>query len=1044
MVDTRAGSPALGLYEQLITLRLEERLADLDGTEIHAIEKVVGTESVPHVLARHVAETVREVLQRLPELERVHAANHILEAISTLPGAREWVDLVASGPRQLLALARRHAPGVYEVRPATPLSDAALLTNAPEDPSLGFELRAELATANRVDLLCAFVKWHGIRLLESSLRSARDRGVPVRVITTTYMGATEQRALDRLVEEFGAEVKINYEIRSTRLHAKAWLFRRDSGYDTAYVGSSNLSRAALVDGLEWNVRLSSIATPDALHKFEATYDSYWSEPAFKTYNPNSDASQLKLALDQAAIGDSGASIRKISLSGLDVRPYPHQQEMLELLELERTVHKRNKNLLVAATGTGKTIMAALDYKNLRKKAGRDLRLLFIAHRKEILTQSQRAFQEVLSDGNFGEQLADGQVPGDWNHVFASVQSLTRRSLEDITSDRFDVIIIDEFHHGTADTYRRIVGHFKAKELLALTATPERTDGFTIQDEFFDGRIAAEMRLWEALEKDLLTPFHYFGIADSTDLSTVRWSRGSYDKESLSETLTGNENRARTIIKSVVEKVADPCRMRALGFCVSVAHARYMADYFQQAGINSVALSGETHRDDRAKALADLAAGRIQVIFSVDLFNEGLDVPSVDTLLLLRPTSSATLFLQQLGRGLRRCDGKAVLTVLDFIGQHRQEFRFENQFKAMTDLSKRRLISAIEADFPRLPSGCAIILEKKSKERILRNIRQQVEANISQLATEARSYRSLRLAEYLQESGRDISELYRAGRSWTKVLRKGGLLSTPEVPGEGALLKRVSAFLHVDDPDRVETYTRLLAEDAPAYHDLSMEDQSFARMMFFNFWPDAGGFTTYTAGLNALRPQETVREEVRQVLAYSGNRLNHLTSSLDSTDNAFPLRIHASYNRSEILSAIGDASIDGHLPANSGGGVCWCPRTRTDALLITLEKDEKDFSPQTRYKDYALSATQFHWESQGRTSEHSSTGLRYQKHKAQGSQVLLFVRRFKYIDGTRPQPWMFLGRADYNSHKGSNPMGIIWDLHTSLPADVQTYAIIATA
>lgn len=499
------GSPATGLYEQLITLRLEDRLKELEGTGWRAIDSEVGPESTPHVLARHVAETVKRVLHGLPAAERVYAANHILESVSTLAGAREWVDMVADGPRQLMAVAEQAAPGVYAIRPATPLSDTALLTNSPEDPNLGFELRAELATADRVDLLCAFVKWHGLRVLESALHTARERGVPIRVITTTYIGATERRALDRLVQEFDAEVKVNYELRSTRLHAKAWLFRRSSGYDTAYVGSSNLSRAALLDGLEWNVRLSSVATPDVLKKFEATFDSYWSEAAFEIYDPETHGERLDEALRLAGGGGNGATNRQITLSGLEVRPYPHQQDMLERLEVERDVHDRHRNLLVAATGTGKTVMAALDYKRLRRRLGRDLRLLFVAHRKEILEQSLRTYQGVLDDANFGEQLIGGQIPATWKHVFASVQSLNARTLDSLAHDHFEIVVIDEFHHGTAPTYRKIIEHFAPVELLGLTATPERMDGLNVQDEFFDGRIAAEMRLWEALENDLLSP-----------------------------------------------------------------------------------------------------------------------------------------------------------------------------------------------------------------------------------------------------------------------------------------------------------------------------------------------------------------------------------------------------------------------------------------------------------------------------------------------------------------------------------------------------------
>ncbi|MGI5482597.1 DUF3427 domain-containing protein [Streptomyces lavendofoliae] len=1038
-----------GLYEQLITMRLERQLTEIADQGWHQISDLIGPESVPHLLARHVAETVRRVLHSIPQEERVHAANHILESISTLQGAREWVELVAEGPRELLALAKQEAPGVYAVRPATPLSDTALITNAPEDPSLGCELRSEIATADRVDLLCAFVKWHGLRIIEQSLRAARERGVRIRVITTTYIGATERRALDRLVEEFNAEVKVNYETRSTRLHAKAWLFRRDTGYHTAYVGSSNLSKAALLDGLEWNVRLSSVATPDVLRKFEGTFDAYWSDPSFETYDPKRDGSRLDEALTIAGGTSSASSTRRITLSGLEVRPYPHQRDMLERLEVERAVRDCHRNLLVAATGTGKTVMAALDYKQLLRRYGRNLRLLFVAHRREILQQSMRTYQDVLNDANFGEHFHSGDIPERWNHVFTSVQSLNSRALERLTPDHFDVIVIDEFHHGTSPTYRKIIDHFQPRELLGLTATPERMDGKNIQDEFFHGRIAAEMRLWEALENDLLSPFHYFGISDTTDLSTVQWKRGGYDPTDLSNVLTGNNTRARLVMQAVVEKIADPATMRALGFCVTVAHAHFMAEYFRAAGLNAVALSGETPAEQRTQALADLKAGMLQVIFSVDLLNEGLDIPDVDTLLLLRPTSSATVFLQQLGRGLRRSDNKAVLTVLDFIGQHRKEFRFETQFRALTNLTRKRLLANIEHDFPQLPSGCQIILEEKAKRTIIANIKEQIGVNVTTLAREVADYAMPELSKYLTESGRELKELYRGtGNSWTGLLRRTGLLKTEAPEGESVLLKRIPSFLHVDDPLRVAAYSRLLEDDAPTYSELDTQGQAYARMLFFQLWPLGGvtrkGFSTYDEGFSTLRSQSAFRNELRQVLAHNLEHTEHVPIPLGIDNANLPLTVHASYSREEILPALGQSFIGGFMPGDFREGVKWCDAIKTDALLITLEKDEKDFSPQTRYHDYALSETLFHWESQNQTSDTSPTGRRYQRHVAEGSHVLLFVRRYKSTDIGGAHPWMLLGPATYVEHKGSKPMGITWRLEHTIPADVYTYAAIAAS
>ncbi|MFB8249739.1 DUF3427 domain-containing protein [Streptomyces sp. NPDC055952] len=1037
--------PIAGVYEKLITSDVEDELESFKAAGWKAIDAEVTPESAPHVLARYIGEAVTDRLSQLRPEDRVPVANRILKSLAdAAPDSadRAAARTIAEGPRQLLTLARQEAPGVHALRPLTPLSETSLITNSPEDLSLGAELRAEIATADRIDLLCAFVKWYGIRVLEDSLRAAKERGVPIRVITTTYIGATDRHALDRLVRDFGATVKVNYEIRSTRLHAKAWLFRRHTGFDTAYVGSSNLSKAALLDGLEWNVRLSSVATPAVLNKFEATFDAYWSDSAFETYDPDRHSARLDQALAQAGSSTSTTDL-KINLSGLEVRPFPYQQDMLERLRVERELRGRDRNLLVAATGTGKTVMAALDYRSLAKNfEDRRPKLLFVAHRKEILKQSLRTYREVLDDASFGELLYGGEDPQAWDHVFASVQSLNVQRLEELAAHHFDIIVIDEFHHATAATYRRVIDHFKPKELLGLTATPERMDGLNVQDEFFDGRIAAEMRLWEALENDLLCPFHYFGIPDGTDLTNLTWQRGTYTDQDLGNLYTGNKARARIIVKQIRDKVSQPGAMRALGFCVNKQHARFMADFFRGAGFAATALTSDSPAAERAQALTDLRAGKLQVIFSVDLFNEGLDIPDVDTLLLLRPTNSATVFLQQLGRGLRRTETKPVLTVLDFIGQHRAEFRFEEQFRALTNLSRNRLLDHIERDFPLLPSGCQIILEGKAKNLVLDNIRTQLSANVKTLVAEVKSYGTNRLADYLRESRREIKELYKSDNSWTSVARRAGFIETAAPEGQSALLKRVHAFLHVDDPDRASAYLRLLADDVPRYDQLNATEQAYARMLFFNLWDNAGGFTSYQEGLDALRDQPVVRDELRQVLAHVIGQADHLPLALSGNLSQLPLKVHCSYNRSEVLAALGVARFGGQMPRSFAKGVQWVEDLQTDALLITLEKNEKDFSPTVRYKDYALSPTLFHWESQNATAANSPTGLRYQRHAEQGSHVLLFMRRYKDTDIGKPHPWMLLGPATYEEHTGSKPMAIRWRLQHELPADVWTYAAIA--
>ncbi|MGH4007593.1 MAG: DUF3427 domain-containing protein [Pseudonocardiaceae bacterium] len=1011
------GLPA-GAYESLHTRALDRAL----GAVPHASPQFGEVESAetPEVLARHIADAVRRALQAQPHHQRLKKINDLLAQVT------DDADAVVA-LEQLLALAIPEAPGVHRlVRPATPLSDVALLTNAPGEPSLGAELRAELACADQVDLLCAFIRWHGIRILADELDALRARGIPLRVITTTYRGATERRALDELVGRFGAEVRIRYDAQSTRLHAKAWLFRRNSGFDTGYVGSSNLSKSALLDGLEWNVRISAIATPVLVRKFEATFDTYWNDPGFRPYDPERDAKLLDTAL--ATEGGSGGTI---TLSGLEVRPRPHQERILEALDAERTVHDRHRNLVVAATGTGKTVVAALDYQRLCQQ---DLRrsLLFVAHRKEILDQALRTYREVLADGTFGELYVDGQRPQQWQHVFASVQSLS--TVERLP--QFDVVVIDEFHHAEAATYRRLLDQLHPGELLGLTATPERGDGIDVRS-FFDGRTAYELPLVDALDQDLLCPFHYFGIADNTDLTAIEWSRGAYDVAGLSGLYTGNDGRARLVLKALDRQVTDTSRMRALGFCVSVAHAQYMARVFTEAGIPSRALSGQTPLTERAVAATALRNREIRCLFTVDLFNEGVDLPDVDTLLLLRPTSSAAVFLQQLGRGLRRTPGKAVLTVLDFIGQHRREYRFDLRYRALTGTSRSRLRREIEHGFPFLPSGSQLVLDRVAREIVLDNVRGALLRSRRELVADLRSHGDLPLAEFLAESGRELADVYgRSGQTWTGLRREAGFPTLPAGPYEDALLRRVVALSHVDDPTRSALYTRLAARDGPSYGSLAPPEQAVARMLFFTLWPNRGDFASYDAGLAQLRAHPAVAAEIGELLALTTDQARHVPRLLGIP--GVTLLSHASYRREEVLAGIGWANWQ-RKPHGRAAGVAWSPGTGVDALLVTLRKEERDFSPTTRYRDYPLAADLFHWESQNSTSRDSTTGLRY---LAGGSRVLLFVRAARH-DDLGSAPYLCLGEATLVEHRGERPIAITWRLHRPMPPEVLQQGTVAS-
>ncbi|TRW43151.1 DUF3427 domain-containing protein [Georgenia yuyongxinii] len=1023
-----------GIYEQLITRKVEN---DLTGSaHLRADLHTVDPADEPDVLARHIAaEVARALRDTKNENKRTQLANDLLDVI------RADGQTVAPPTRQLLSLVRPADIGTkthYAIRPRTPLSDAALLTNAKSDPSLGAELRAEIESADEVDLLCAFVKWHGLRVLEEPLRRFAERGGQLRVITTTYIGATERRALDRLVEEFGAEVKIQYEIARTRLHAKSWHFRRDSGFNTAYVGSSNLSMAALLDGVEWNVRLSAVATPTLLQKFHATFETYWNDPSFRTYDPAQDAGLLDASLAEASGRQSG-TVPSLTLSGLEVRPYPHQQEILEQLAVERMVHGRHRNLVVAATGTGKTVVAALDYRNLAQTAGRRPRLLFVAHRIEILQQSMRTYREVLSDGSFGELWGGGHVPERNDHLFATIHTLDRRGMTSTQPDAFDVIVVDEFHHAEAASYKRLLGHFTPTELLGLTATPERSDGVDVRD-FFGGHTAAELRLWDALDANLLSPFHYFGIADTVDLRDIGWNRGQYDRTQLENVYTGNDARTRIILKQVHDKVGDVGSMRALGFCVGVRHAQYMADAFTKAGIPSRAVWGDTESEARRGALTDLRDQRVNVLFSADLYNEGLDLPDVDTVLFLRPTESATIFLQQLGRGLRRTPTKAVLTALDFVGHQRKEFRFDRRYRAITGATRAGLKRQVQNGFPFLPSGSQIVLDRESQKLVLENIRSQLNPSWKVLVKELRNVGDVSLSKFLDETDFELSDVLNNSKNWTKLRRDAGLQVPPQGPHHDTVIKRGRALAHVDDLPRAQAYLRLLADDGPPYENLDVVMQRFARMLVFSIWPDGGTHRAFRQALETLRAEAAARGEFREIIEFAQARISHVPVPLDGPLAGSALSSHAHYTREEIVVALDYAGFS-RLPNSFREGVFFSEPWRTDSFLVTLKKSEEDYSPTTMYNDYAISPDLFHWESQSRATVASPTGQRYLNHRRLGSSVLIFARESKK-DSLGTAPYMLLGDAQYVSHAGERPIAITWRLGRPLPSSFFQVASVA--
>lgn len=532
------------------------------------------------------------------------------------------------------------------------------------------------------------------------------------------------------------------------------------------MGSSNLSQAALLEGVEWNVRLSIVDNRGVVQKIRSTFEQYWQATDFEEY------------VRERFIGHQKQYDLQTFLPNIEIKPRGYQAEMLDALVRERE-QGHCKNLLVAATGTGKTMVAALDFKSLIEHS-KVKTLLFVAHREEILKQAIGTYRLVLQDNTFGEFLGGGYEPSNWNVVFAMVQTLKGR-LESLPKEHFDVVVIDESHHAKAGTYATILDHFVPRYVLGLTATPERMDGQSIL-EFFDDRIAYEMRLWDALDQEILCPFQYFmSNVDTLDLRGVTWKNGQYNTQELSQVYTGNDMLFRQVVAEINRLVLDPGTMKALAFCVNISHAEYLAEKLSDVGIQSVAVTSQSNKQ-RDEALLMLRRGDIQCICCVDMFNEGVDVPNIDTVLFLRPTQSQTIFLQQLGRGLRRHESKSCLTVLDFVGQVHEQFQFSRMFKALIGGTTASLRTQIEADFPKLPSGCSIILDRIAKDTVLSRL--QVTSGVRSFVAELKALGMCTLEYFLHELDLEVEDFYyNSNISFTEMKIRAGLIPADAISPE---------------------------------------------------------------------------------------------------------------------------------------------------------------------------------------------------------------------------------------------------------------------
>jgi superfamily II DNA or RNA helicase/HKD family nuclease len=1001
-----------GLYDLLLTEADARRLEAVVGAD----RAPLGATEAARRVGRHLADYVARALECVPEDERpvaqIAIANRLVDTLIDTVG--QFADVDDHLRAEVL---RAISPaGPAPERPELRLCESGLYLNARGERRLGHALKREIASANRIDLVCAFMVWEGWRELRPSLLKHLAAGRSLRVLTTTYRGVTEGRVLDDLVAH-GASVRVSYRSDATRLHAKAWIFHRDSGFGTAFVGSSNLSRSALVSGLEWNVRLSEVENRAVFGELGAAFEGYVGDTEFEPYDAERFAREVRAERPDRTVA-----------AVFELRARPFQQEILDKIGAERDLHGRHQNLVVAATGTGKTVIAALDYQRLCAATGRRPTLLFVAHRREILRQSLDVFRHAMSDPSFGERWVDGQRPVHGTHVFASVQSLSQIDVTTWEPSRFEVVVVDEFHHADGETYRSLLDHLRPTELLGLTATPERPDGAPILS-WFGGRISAELRVWDAIDRGLLVPFQYFAIHDPVSLANVRWVRGRLDAGTMEGLYTGHAARAHHVVNAVREHVGSPHTMKALGFCVGIEHARFMAEAFERAGLPAVSVTRETSRADRDDALARLQDGTLRCIFSVDVFNEGVDLPAVDTVLFLRPTESSIVFLQQLGRGLRRHPGKRCLTVIDLVSEVDRRFRYDVRYRVLLGgerIGRASLRQQIADGFPMLPSGCSVELDRVSRDIVLDNVGQALAIDRRSLTSELRAMGDVDLRTFLREAGLELEDLYRGGRTFTDLRRAADLPCEPAGPREDDLGRGIARLLHVDDRRRIDAWQAVARGGV-------IDDRLAWMLSTLLFGRDSG-----PALLGTLRDHPALAAEMCAVLALLDERLDHAVWPF-SVRPEVPLAVHARYRLQEVMAAFGDVR-DGALYLPREGEHFDAP-SACNLLFVTLEKDEADYSPTTMYRDYALGPARFHWQTQSGTRPTDKKGLRHVQHESQGVTPLLFVRERRKDDRGETVPYVFLGSVRVAGWSGERPMNIEWELHRPMPARVLRAAAI---
>lgn len=923
------------------------------------------------------------------------------------------------------------------------------ITNC-ESGNLLDELKRCLNECKKFYFSVAFVNFSGLQLLLDTFKELEDKGVEGNILTSTYLNFTEPRALERIRKFNNIDLKVFVATKELGFHSKAYIFENENEYKII-IGSSNITQRALKSNIEWNVMVISKKENKFVKDVLCEYLTLWES----TDVIDDEFIEKYKELIKATKGYEKQKVIQF-MDYEKIKPNSMQSRAVQNLKRLREAGE-DKALVIASTGTGKTYMSAFDVIECSPN-----RVLFLVHREEILRSAESTFKRLIKNKNKTTGLFTGtSKEANVDYLFSTIQSMNL-SIDKFRKDEFDYIIVDEAHHSSSPTYKKVMDHFEPKFLLGMTATPERCDGENIFD-LFDNNVALEVRLHEALEEELVIPFHYFGITDieGIDLSDVKVD----NLLEISKRLKVNE-RVEFIIEKMNFYGHDGDKRKCIGFCVNIEHAEFMSEQFNLRGINSITLTGNDSVDERTKCIKKLESNddELEVIFTVDIFNEGVDIPSVNTVLMLRPTNSPIVFIQQLGRGLRKHESKEFLTVLDFIGNHNKAFLIAIALNGARYYDKDSLKVAVAKQFGNVPGCTNIQMDKIAQERILEQLNNENFNTMVYLKEEYNEFKILnsgkvpyKLMDYIRFDGSpdpikfiDKEKTYLGfvakvekddrlkklleDKDFEKILKElSGKLPIKRIY-EYCIIKYLLSHESIDlsqAKNEIHKYMESIDEESIRHSFRYLNQEYYDKKDIGSTVKcvELKGMVLYrTYEFTKIIFNKEYRAYIEDILNYGIIRYE---KEFNNKNYGVPFfKNYEQYTMREV--ALMANEVKKHS-CYMGGGLF--SKDNNLFSFIDLHKGE-DVKESVNYKDELLSRQYFQWQTPNSTSPESERGKNIIFNKERGINLHLFIRKYRKIDG-KNQPYIYIGKGNVIEYEGEKPITVKMKLENEVPVSLYT-------